>query len=92
MLIRQIKEVQGANELDEGEPNQKGGQQRADDPHEECADEAVAKGLTVSIVRQPEDEDREDDRIVRAEKAFQPDEKQDCDEVGELRGQWRSAQ
>ena len=58
-------------ELDPGDLEEVHRQQRRQDPERERPEDAVAKGLALFVARQPENQDSQDQRVVRAEQPFE---------------------
>ena len=58
-------------------------QQRRQDAERERAEHAVAERLLLIGARQPEDQDREHQRVVGAEQPFEQDEQADGEEICE---------
>ena len=84
MLEGQIEQIGGADQLDPAERDQLDRQQRREDPEHEGADDPVAQRLALLRPRQAEDEDREHQRVVRAEQALEEHQQRDGEEVGSL--------
>ncbi len=84
MLPREIEEIKGADELDPGDLEQVHGEQRREDAERERAGNAVAERLALLLARQPEHEDRQDERVVGAEEPLEHDEQADRQEIREM--------
>ena len=79
--VRQIKQVERADELDPGHRQQVNGEQRREDAECEGSEDAVTQGLALLMTRQPEHEDGQHERVVGAEQALQHDQQRDGYEV-----------
>ncbi len=81
MRVREVQQVRRACELDPAEFDQLDGQQRRNGSKEERAQDAVTKRLFLLVLRKPQNQYREDQGVVCAEKAFEENKKNDCESV-----------
>ena len=84
VLEREIQQVQRAKQLDDRDLDQVHREDYGGDAKGERADDAVAERLPLVGSRQPEDEHRQDERVIGAEQPFENDEKTYRQEVVEL--------
>ena len=84
VLVRQIQQVQRAEQLHDRQLDQVDREQDGNDAERERADDAVAERLRCWSTRQPEHEHREHERVVGAEQPFEHDEQTNRQEVVEL--------
>ncbi len=84
VLIRQIQQVEPAEQLHPGDLDHVGRKHGRGNAEGERADNAVAQRFPLLVPRQPQDEHRHHHRVVGTEEAFERHEQPDGDEVSSL--------
>src|SRR5688572_23100542 len=82
MVVRQVEEIDRAQQHDDLNVLQPHREQDRDDAEGKRADDAVAKRLALLGFWQAKDQHGEHHGVVSAEQAFESDEKSNCEEVG----------
>ena len=73
----EVQEVPRTDELYPVELDEMDGQYRRERPEHERSHDAVTQRLALLVLGQPQNQDREHHRVVRAQQAFEDDEKAD---------------
>jgi hypothetical protein len=82
VLVGQVEKIQASKELHEVELNQVVGGARGQRAKSEGAQDPIAQGLALFMARKTQHQNRQHQRVVRTEQAFEHDQQADGDEIG----------
>ena len=84
VVLRQVHQIEPTEELDPADLDQIRRERGRDDAEGEGADQPIAQRFVLIWPRQPEDHDRQDERVVGAQQALDHNEKRNGNEIREL--------
>jgi hypothetical protein len=81
VLVRQVQQVECAQQLDPGQRQEMDREQRREDSKEERSEDAVPERLLLLVPGQTEHQNREHERVVGAQQSLEQHQERDGDEI-----------